>query len=84
MLHRIYHHSNSEYSLEKETMLGFMIAGCRTYREHGTTIAIPGSHKWDGDRPGGFDFWLLDFLCNMGNGVVICICLASGKEAKHP
>ena len=35
------------YSLENETMLGFMIAGSKTTRENGATMVIPGSHMWD-------------------------------------
>lgn len=45
MIHGIYHHG--DYSLSNETMLGFMIAGSKTTRENGATMAIPGSHKWD-------------------------------------
>ncbi|RMZ73567.1 Phytanoyl- dioxygenase [Pyrenophora seminiperda CCB06] len=48
MIHGIYH--SGEYSLSNETMLGFMIAGSRTTRENGATMAIPGSHKWDHSR----------------------------------
>ncbi|KAK2839263.1 Dioxygenase swnH1 [Arthroderma sp. PD_2] len=48
MIHGIYH--GGEYSLSNETMLGFMIAGSRTTRENGATMAIPGSHKWDHTR----------------------------------
>lgn len=50
MIHGIYHHSDGEYSLSNETMLGFMIAGSRTTRENGATMAIPSSHKWDHTR----------------------------------
>ena len=49
MIHGIYHHAG-EYSLSRETMLGFMIAGSKTTRENGATMAIPGSHKWDHAR----------------------------------
>ncbi|KAF2965359.1 hypothetical protein GQX73_g8238 [Xylaria multiplex] len=45
MIHGVYH--SGEYSFSNETMLGFMIAGSRTTRENGATMAIPGSHKWD-------------------------------------
>lgn len=45
MTHGVYH--AGEYSLSDETMLGFMIAGSKTTRENGATMAIPGSHKWD-------------------------------------
>lgn len=48
MIHGIYH--AGEYSISNETMLGFMIAGCKTTRENGATMAIPGSHKWDHSR----------------------------------
>nr|AQV04219.1 SwnH1 [Chaetothyriaceae sp.] len=48
MIHGIYH--KGEYSLSNETMLGFMIAGSRTTRANGATMAIPGSHKWDHTR----------------------------------
>ncbi|ORY11780.1 hypothetical protein BCR34DRAFT_483529 [Clohesyomyces aquaticus] len=48
MIHGIYH--GGEYSLSNETMLGFMIAGSKTTRENGATMAIPGSHKWDHSR----------------------------------
>lgn len=48
MIHGIYH--GGEYSLSNETMLGFMIAGSKTTRENGATLAIPGSHKWDHTR----------------------------------
>ncbi|QKX58566.1 uncharacterized protein TRUGW13939_05691 [Talaromyces rugulosus] len=48
MIHGIYHHG--EYSLSNETMVGFMIAGVKTTRENGATMAIPGSHKWDHTR----------------------------------
>lgn len=48
MIHGIYH--QGEYSLSNETMLGFMIAGAKTTRENGATMAIPGSHKWDHTR----------------------------------
>jgi ectoine hydroxylase-related dioxygenase (phytanoyl-CoA dioxygenase family) len=48
MIHGIYH--GGEYSLSNETMLGFMIAGSKTTRENGATMAIPGSHKWDHTR----------------------------------
>ena len=48
MIHGIYH--SGEYSLSNETMLGFMIAGSKTTRENGATMAIPGSHKWDHTR----------------------------------
>ena len=48
MIHGIYH--GGEYSLANETMLGFMIAGSKTTRENGATMAIPGSHKWDHSR----------------------------------
>lgn len=40
-------HHTDNYDLSNETMLGFMIAGCRTTRENGATMAIPGSHKWN-------------------------------------
>ncbi|KAM5431852.1 Dioxygenase swnH1 [Microsporum canis] len=49
MIHGIYH-SGGEYNLSNETMLGFMIAGCKTTRENGATMAIPGSHKWNHTR----------------------------------
>ncbi|KFG82168.1 phytanoyl-CoA dioxygenase [Metarhizium anisopliae] len=49
MIHGIYHRGG-EYSLSDETMLGFMIAGSKTTRENGATMAIPGSHKWDHAR----------------------------------
>ena len=49
MIHGI-HHGGGEYSLSNETMLGFMIAGSKTTRENGATMAIPGSHKWDHTR----------------------------------
>ena len=48
MIHGIYH--AGEHSLSNETMLGFMIAGCKTTRENGATMAIPGSHKWEHSR----------------------------------
>ncbi|XXG96822.1 hypothetical protein Hte_003113 [Hypoxylon texense] len=48
MIHGIYH--NGEYSLSNETMLGFMIAGCKTTRNNGATMVIPGSHKWNHTR----------------------------------
>ncbi|KAK7429149.1 Dioxygenase swnH1 [Neonectria magnoliae] len=48
MIHGIYH--SGEYLLSNETMLGFMIAGSKTTRENGATMAIPGSHKWDHTR----------------------------------
>ncbi|KAL6720324.1 Dioxygenase swnH1 [Lecanora helva] len=48
MIHGIYH--DGEYSLENETMLGFMIAGSKTTRANGATMAIPGSHKWNHTR----------------------------------
>lgn len=48
MIHGIYH--SGEYSLSNETMLGFMIAGSKTTRENGATMAIPGSHRWDHTR----------------------------------
>ena len=48
MIHGVYH--GGEYSLSNETMLGFMIAGTKTTRENGATMAIPGSHKWDHTR----------------------------------
>ncbi len=48
MIHGIYH--SGEYSLANETMLGFMIAGSKTTRANGATMAIPGSHKWDHAR----------------------------------
>ncbi|KAI1179731.1 phytanoyl-CoA dioxygenase [Nemania sp. FL0916] len=48
MIHGIYH--SGEYSLSNETMLGFMIAGSKTTRENGATMAIPGSHKWNHTR----------------------------------
>ena len=48
MIHGIYH--GGEYSLSNETMLGFMIAGSKTTRENGATMAIPGSHQWDHTR----------------------------------
>ena len=48
MIHGIHH--SGEYSLLNETMLGFMIAGSKTTRGNGATMAIPGSHKWDHDR----------------------------------
>ena len=53
MIHGIYHGGGGgggEYNLENETMLGFMIAGTKTTRENGATMAIPGSHKWDHAR----------------------------------
>lgn len=50
MIHGIYHSGDGKYSLSNETMLGFMIAGCKTTRENGATMAIPGSHKWDHTR----------------------------------
>lgn len=31
-------------------MVGFMIPGIDTTPENGATVAIPGSHLWDGDR----------------------------------
>ncbi|KAM3509786.1 hypothetical protein MY11210_006189 [Beauveria gryllotalpidicola] len=49
MIHGIYH-DDGEYSLANETMLGFMIAGSKTTRENGATMAIPGSHKWNHTR----------------------------------
>nr|POE90202.1 dioxygenase trt7 [Quercus suber] len=48
MTHGVYH--TGEYDISKETMLGFMIAGTRTTRENGATMAIPRSHKWDHSR----------------------------------
>ena len=48
MIHGVYH--NCEYSLSNETMLGFMVAGSKSTRENGATMAIPGSHKWDHTR----------------------------------
>ncbi|KAI1654730.1 hypothetical protein F4813DRAFT_370086 [Daldinia decipiens] len=48
MIHGIYH--SGEYSLSNETQLGFMIAGCKTTRENGATMVIPGSHKWNHTR----------------------------------
>ncbi|KAF2430776.1 hypothetical protein EJ08DRAFT_696989 [Tothia fuscella] len=48
MIHGIHH--TDDYSLSNETMLGFMIAGSRTTRENGATMAIPGSHKWNHSR----------------------------------
>ncbi|KAI2623008.1 hypothetical protein GGS26DRAFT_566874 [Hypomontagnella submonticulosa] len=48
MIHGIYH--SGEYSMSNETMLGFMIAGTKTTRENGATMAIPGSHKWNHTR----------------------------------
>lgn len=49
MIHGIYH-DGRDYSLSNETMLGFMIAGSKTTRKNGATMAIPGSHKWDHSR----------------------------------
>lgn len=43
-------HHTGEHNIANETMLGFMIAGCRTTRENGATMAIPGSHRWDHSR----------------------------------
>ncbi|TGJ83451.1 hypothetical protein E0Z10_g5286 [Xylaria hypoxylon] len=48
MIHGIYH--SGDYSLSNETMLGFMIAGSKTTRENGATMAVPGSHKWNHTR----------------------------------
>ncbi|KAF5022962.1 hypothetical protein F66182_4987 [Fusarium sp. NRRL 66182] len=48
MIHGIYH--TGEYSISNETMLGFMIAGSKTTRENGATMAIPGSHTWNHTR----------------------------------
>ncbi|KAI1818260.1 phytanoyl-CoA dioxygenase [Poronia punctata] len=50
MIHGIYHDDGREYSLSNETMLGFMIAGTKTTRANGATMAIPGSHKWNHTR----------------------------------
>ncbi|KAI0393169.1 phytanoyl-CoA dioxygenase [Xylariaceae sp. FL0594] len=49
MIHGTYH-DGGEYSFSNETMLGFMIAGVKTTRENGATMAIPGSHKWNHTR----------------------------------
>ena len=62
MIHGIYH--TGESSLSNETMLGFMIAGSRTTRENGATMAIPGSHKWDHARVPK-----IDELCFAGKSI---------------
>ena len=77
MIHGIYH--SGEYSLSNETMLGFMIAGSKTTRENGATMAIPGSHKWDHTRvpkidevcfAGKSNLFLLPFTSNPGRGII--------------
>ncbi|EFQ96927.1 hypothetical protein MGYG_08852 [Nannizzia gypsea CBS 118893] len=55
MIYGVYHGGGgkrgcSGYSLVDETMLGVMIAGTRTTRANGATMAIPGSHLWDHTR----------------------------------
>ena len=76
MIHGIYH--SGEYSLSNETMLGFMIAGSKSTRENGATMAIPGSHKWDHARvpktdevcfAGKSSLLLLPFTSNPGLGI---------------
>ena len=75
MIHGI-HHSGAEYSLSNETMLGFMIAGSKTTRENGATMAIPGSHKWDHTRVPQ-----TDQVCFAGKSILLPIALTSRPRA---
>lgn len=65
MIHGIYH--SGEFSLSNTTMLGFMIAGSKTTRENGATMAIPGSHKWDHTRAPR-----TDEVCFAGKPSIFC------------
>jgi ectoine hydroxylase-related dioxygenase (phytanoyl-CoA dioxygenase family) len=47
-IHGIRH--DSEFKLNKASQIGCLIAGCKTTRENGATIFIPGSHRWDDKR----------------------------------
>ena len=70
MIHGIYH--TSEYSLSNETMLGFMIAGSKTTRENGATMAIPGSHKWNHTR-----IPRIDEICFAGKSIWLLLPLSN-------
>jgi ectoine hydroxylase-related dioxygenase (phytanoyl-CoA dioxygenase family) len=39
-----------KFNLNKANQFACLIAGCRTTRENGATMFIPGSHKWDDER----------------------------------
>jgi len=47
--------------LEKASQFGCLIAGCKTRRENGATMFVPGSHRWDDEREPR-----LDELCFAG------------------
>ena len=36
---------------DQSVMIGCVTALTKTTKENGATIVIPGSHKWDDDRP---------------------------------
>ncbi|KAH7007776.1 hypothetical protein EDB80DRAFT_459624 [Ilyonectria destructans] len=47
-VHGINH--NVPFDLKKSSQFACLIAGCRTTRENGATMFVPGSHKWDESR----------------------------------
>ncbi|KAI1387140.1 uncharacterized protein F4822DRAFT_405567 [Hypoxylon trugodes] len=41
---------SAPFNLKKASQFGCLISGCRTTRENGATMFVPGSHRWDNNR----------------------------------
>ncbi|KAJ5408438.1 phytanoyl-CoA dioxygenase [Penicillium cosmopolitanum] len=49
-IHRIRHSGPEDWSFERVSQFGCLIAGCDVTRENGATMFVPGSHKWNDHR----------------------------------
>lgn len=47
-IHGISH--DAPFDLKKASQFACLIAGCKTTRENGATMFVPGSHRWDDSR----------------------------------
>ncbi|KAF1992253.1 hypothetical protein K402DRAFT_366325 [Aulographum hederae CBS 113979] len=43
-------HGQKPFQLNKASQFACLVAGCKTTRENGATMFVPGSHLWDDDR----------------------------------
>ncbi|KAI1205277.1 uncharacterized protein F4807DRAFT_443433 [Annulohypoxylon truncatum] len=49
--HHARHTQASQYSRNRDMLLGLFVPGCDTMRANGATRVIPGSHLWGDDKP---------------------------------
>ncbi|KAI1097769.1 hypothetical protein F4804DRAFT_326567 [Jackrogersella minutella] len=49
--HHARHVHASQYSRNRDMLLGLFVPGCSTLRENGATRVIPGSHLWGDEKP---------------------------------